>query len=178
MKRPIHKLLLVGLLAVAVMLPGIAQAQELAKNQKLRIATPIRDIRSLDPAQATLTGEKDVVAAIFNGLLRLPFGKVDIEAIEGDLAEKWEVSPDGLVWNFTLRKGVKWHKGYGEVTSEDVKFTFERIKDPATASPFAKGYENLDKVEVLDSHRLKLILKKPDPFFPQSIPPPWRPDRL
>lgn len=171
MSRPIHKLLLAGLIITAVMLPGIVQAQELAKSQKLRVATPIRDIRTLDPAQATLTGEKDIIAAIFNGLLRFPFGKVDIEAIEGDLAEKWDVSPDGLVWNFTLRKGVKWHKGFGEVTSEDVKFTFERIKDPATASPFAKSYENLDRVEVVDSHRLKLILKKPDPFFSLNLIP-------
>ena len=171
MRRSINVLLWIGLLAGSVMLSGMAQAQEPAKNQKLRVATPIRDIQSLDPARATLTGEKDIVAALFNGLLRMPFGKVDIEAIEGDLAEKWEVSQDGLVWSFTLRKGVKWHKGYGEVTAEDVKFTFERIKDKVTASPFAKGYDNLDKVEVVDSHRVKLTLKKADPFFTLSLIP-------
>lgn len=171
MRRSINALLWMGLLVGAMALGGMAQAQELAKNQKLRVATPIRDIQSLDPARATLTGEKDIVAALFNGLLRMPFGKVDIEAIEGDLAEKWEISQDGLVWSFTLRKGVKWHKGYGELTAEDVKFTFERIKDKSTASPFAKGYDNLDQVEAVDSHRVKLTLKKPDPFFALSLIP-------
>jgi peptide/nickel transport system substrate-binding protein len=165
------KLLLSGLLVAIIMMPGIILAQELAKGQHLKVGLPVRDIASLDPARATLTGETDIVGAIFNGLLRFPFARVDLEAIEGDLAEKWEVSPDGLTWSFTLRKGVKWHKGYGEVTAEDVKFTFERIKDPNAASPYSKNYNNLDKVVVVDSYHLNLVLKEPDPFFGLKLIP-------
>ena len=169
--RTIHRLLIFGILSIFVMLPVLGQAAELAKKQNLKLGLPVRDIRTLDPAFSTLTGEKSIVGAIFNGLLRTPYGKVSIEKIEGDLAEEYEVSPDGLVWRFTLRKGVKWHKGYGEVTAEDVQYTFERIQDPALASPWAKKYSNLEKVEIIDSHRLKLHLKKPDPFFGMKLIP-------
>jgi len=169
--RKNYYLLLVGLLAALIAAPAAPMAQELAKRQNLRVSVPVRDIPTLDPAFAALTGGKSIVFNLYNGLLRFPYGKVDIEAIEGDLAEKWETSPDGLVWSFTLRKGVKWHKGYGEVTAEDVKFSFERIKDPKTASPWAAKYANLDKIEVVDNYHVKLFLKERDPFFGLNLVP-------
>ncbi|WP_022665387.1 ABC transporter substrate-binding protein [Desulfospira joergensenii] len=165
------RILLLLILAAGFLLPGVGQAVEQAKNQNLKLGLPIRDIRTLDPAFSTLTGEKSIVGEIFSGLLRMPYGKVDIELIQGDLAEKYDISPDGLVWKFTLRKGVKWHRGYGEVTSEDVKYTFERVKDPELASPWAKKYDNLDRVEIVDKYNLKLHLKKPNPFFGLSLVP-------
>jgi MarR-like DNA-binding transcriptional regulator SgrR of sgrS sRNA len=42
---------------------------------------PVRDIKTLDPAFSTLTGEKFIVDEIFSGLLRMPYGKVDVEAV-------------------------------------------------------------------------------------------------
>src|SRR5215212_6158101 len=53
--------------------------------------------------------------------------------IQPDLAEKWEISPDGKIYTFSLRKGVKFHNGR-EFTSEDVKYSIERIRDPNKAS--------------------------------------------
>src|SRR5881409_1053818 len=50
------------------------------------------------------------------------------------LAESWNVSPDGLVYEFVLRRGVKFHNG-DPVTAEDVKFSFERYRG-AGAGPF------------------------------------------
>src|SRR5205809_7540909 len=49
------------------------------------------------------------------------------------LAESWSMSPDGLVYEFVLRKGVKFHNGE-PVTAEDVKFSFERVRG-ASAKP-------------------------------------------
>jgi len=158
-------------LAIFLTMPIVGHAVELAKKQNLKLGLPVRDIRTLDPAFSSQTGEKSIVGEIFNGLLRTPYGKVSIKKIEGDLAEKYETSPDGLVWSFTLRKGVKWHRGYGEVTAEDVKFSFERIQDPKLASTWAKKYSNIDKVEVIDSLNLKIHLKKSDPFFGMSLLP-------
>jgi peptide/nickel transport system substrate-binding protein len=55
-----------------------------------------------------------------------------IHAFEGNkllpaLAESWEVSPDGQIWTYNIRKGVQFHKGFGEMTAEDVEFSFEQV---------------------------------------------------
>ncbi len=55
-----------------------------------------------------------------------------IHAFEGNkllpgLAESWEVSPDGQIWTFHIRQGVQFHKGFGEMTAEDVEFSFEQV---------------------------------------------------
>jgi peptide/nickel transport system substrate-binding protein len=52
------------------------------------------------------------------------------------LAESWDVSEDGLTWTFHLLEGVTFHNGE-PLTATDVKWTFETILDPETASPFA-----------------------------------------
>ncbi len=160
----------IGAIVVLVgLLPQLGNAQELAKEQHIRIAIPVADIRSLDPAYATLTGESEIVGEITNGLLRFPHGKLNVEKIEGDLAERWEVSPDGLTWTFHLHKGVRWHKGFGEVSAEDVKFTFDRIMDPKSGSPWIKKYANVRAVEVVDPLTVRIRLKKADPFFALDV---------
>jgi hypothetical protein len=55
-----------------------------------------------------------------------------IHAFEGDavlpmLAESWEVSADGIVWTLNIRQGIEFHKGYGEITAEDVQFSLEQV---------------------------------------------------
>ena len=160
-------------LAVAVLAIGLwavpGLAQELAKEQRIRISIPVADIKSLDPAFATLTGEKEIVGSMTNGLLRFPTGKLGIEKVEGDLAERWTVSPDGLTWTFSLRKGVKFHKGFGELSADDVKFTFDRMLNPATGSPWITKYHNLAAVEVVNPLTVRIKLKKADPFFAFNV---------
>ena len=78
--------------------------------------------------------------AMFNGLVDLPPGTVDMERIQPDLAERWEVNEDGTVWTFYLRQGVQWHHGYGgEFTAEDVVFSFNRMKSEEVGSPWRRG---------------------------------------
>jgi ABC-type transport system substrate-binding protein len=86
---------------------------------------------SRDPAKTTAIEDWAVIQSIYNGLLRYKPGSGDLEP---DLAESWDVSQDSRINTFHLRKGVEFHAGFGEVTSADVKFTFERIEDPALAS--------------------------------------------
>src|SRR5262245_40936899 len=57
-------------------------------------------------------------------------GPHDNLKVEGDLAESWDVSKDGLTYTFKLRKGVKFHDG-SDFTAEDIKATYERIINPA-----------------------------------------------
>ena len=144
-------------------------ATELDPDQHIKISVPVRDIKTLDPAFATLTGEKTMVSEITNGLLRTPYGVLDLEKIEGDLAESWTVSKDGLVWTFKLRQGVKWQKGYGELTSEDVKFSLDRVRAPETGSPWAKKFNNIESVSTDGKYGVVIKLTKPDPFFSFSL---------
>ena len=67
---------------------------------------------------------------------------------------------------FTLKKGLKWEKDYGEVTAEDVKFSFERFNIKAEGGDlptYAKDWGALDHVEVTDTYSGKIILKNPAP---------------
>ena len=160
---------LLAVMTVLLLMQGSALAQDLDPDQHVKISVPVRDIKTLDPAFATLTGEKTMVSEITNGLLRVPYGVLDIERIEGDLAESWTVSDDGLTWTFKLRKGVKWHKGYGEFTSADAKFTLDRVMNPETGSPWSKKFKNVAGVATDGAYGLVITLKTPDPFFSFSL---------
>src|SRR6266542_2307696 len=76
------------------------------------------------------------------------------------LAESWSASPDGLVYEFVLRKGVRLHNGES-VTAEDVKFSFERYR-----GLFAMGLnEKVAAVETPDPGRVRFRLTQPWPDF-------------
>src|SRR5215813_11051152 len=76
------------------------------------------------------------------------------------LAESWSASEDGLVYEFALRKGAKFHNG-DPVTAEDVKFSFERYR-----GIYAKNFkERIAAVEAPDPGRVRFRLKQPWPDF-------------
>ena len=79
--------------------------------------------------------------------------------LKNDLAEKIESSEDGKTITFKIREGVMWPKGYGELTTEDVKYSYERIADPALKAAYADDWAALDHVEVVDKYNGKIILK-------------------
>jgi len=157
---------LAGLLVAALVLtPGVILSAELAKEQVWRWAHHTTDLDSFDPAFGVVDGAYSIGSYMLNGLVRLRPGTLDFNNLEGDLAESWEVSDDGLTYTFRLRKGVQWHKGYGEFTAEDVKFTFDRLKDPKLGSPYGAKYELIKEVKVLDPYTAKIILNAPSTFF-------------
>lgn len=91
---------------------------------------------------------------VFNKLVRLN----DQIQPTPDLAKDWEVSTDNLVWTFHLYDNVKWHDGT-PFTAEDVKFTYEKVMDPAVNSAFASDLEQVASIEVPDPLTLKITLK-------------------
>lgn len=78
------------------------------------------------------------------------------------LAESWETSGDGLVWTFHLKKGVRFHDG-SPFTAKDVKWTFDTIKAPETASPFAGDLKAIEKIVIRDDYTVDFILGYPFP---------------
>jgi peptide/nickel transport system substrate-binding protein len=100
------------------------------------------------------------VGPIYNGLLTLDV--YDNEKIVGDLAERWEVAPDGKRITFALRKGVKFHDG-SDFTCADAKYSLDKLADPNRANRFLVAV--LEKVYVgatcTDDFTLVLDLKEP-----------------
>lgn len=124
------------------------------------------DGESLDPALTTAMADYMALQNIYGALVRFKPGTFELEP---DLATKWEVSPDGTTYTFTLRQGVKFQKGFGEFTSEDVKFTIERILDPKTKSKNADQFKNVKEIQTPDKYTVKIVLSKPNPTFLYSV---------
>jgi peptide/nickel transport system substrate-binding protein len=97
-----------------------------------------------------------ISALIFNGLIK--YDK-DVNVV-GDLAESWEISKDGLVITFRLRRGVRWHDGH-PFTAEDVLYTYRVTVDPKTPTAYAGDFLKVKKAEVLDSHTFRVTYDKP-----------------
>lgn len=150
-------------LAAAIIALG-ALAFGTAAAQTLRVGSSASDLATLDPHRATSTSDVTLVSWMFNGLVRFPPGSADPAKIEPDLAEGWETSPDGRIWTFHLRAGVRFHGGYGELTADDVVYSLERAKSPET-SAFASDYAAFEKIEALDPQTVRITLDHPVPGF-------------
>ncbi len=114
-------------------------------------------INTLDPGKATLIPEFYVIWALYNGLMKLDANSNPVP----DLAES--IKSEGNALEFKLRKGVKFHDG-SEMTSDDVKFTLERLLDDKFASPNKSKVSGVSAIEVPDATTVRLVTK--DPFAP------------
>lgn len=142
-----------------------SSSETLSDGEKvLNIAIPA-DPKTLDPQKSGALSQIAIAENSFNGLVRFPPGIVDVSQIEGDLAEKWEHNEDATQWTFYLRQGVQWHKGYGEVTAEDIKASFERVKDPENGITAASSYRHVESIETPDKYTVVFNLSRPDPIF-------------
>jgi oligopeptide transport system substrate-binding protein len=131
--------------------------------------------RTLDPAQVRYTTSAEYVVEIFSGLVTL---NEQLEVVP-DLAERWEVAPDGKTYTFYLREEARFHNGR-LVTAEDFEYSLQRACDPRTGSAVAGVYlgdivgarEVLDGraaeisgVSVLDDHTLSITIDAPKAYF-------------
>lgn len=128
-----------------------------------RIAFP-SDILTLNPFTATDLRSLWILAQIYDPLVAL---SPDLKPIPW-LAERWEVSPDGLNYTFYLRKGVKFHDG-SELTADDVVFTY-KYGISNKAARYLGTISNLVRdIEKIDNYTVRFILKSPSPFFLLSL---------
>lgn len=119
------------------------------------IGTP----RFINPALATSDADRDMAALIYSGLMRAD----NKGGLIPDLAEKFTISDDGLIYTFTLKPNMVWHDG-NPLTSDDVLFTIEKTKDPAVKSPKRGGWEGVN-IEKIDDNSLRFVLEKPYASF-------------
>jgi peptide/nickel transport system substrate-binding protein len=134
-----------------------------AAEKVFRMSRSWEEASSWDPAALTGNDTAALQPQIYETLLHL-----DSDGGSSPmLAESWEASADGLSYTFHLREGVQFHKGYGEMTSEDVKFSFERHRDPEVASIHVEtlNLANLAAIETPDPLTAVFRLDSPDVDF-------------
>ncbi|OGW38444.1 MAG: peptide-binding protein [Nitrospirae bacterium RBG_13_39_12] len=120
------------------------------------IAGSIGEPSVLIPMLAGDSASHDVAGLIFNGLVKYD---TDLSVI-GDLAESWDISPDGLVITFHLRKSVKWTDGV-EFTADDVMFGYKTIINEKTPTAYQGDYLQVKKAEVIDKYTFRVTYEKP-----------------
>jgi ABC-type transport system substrate-binding protein len=130
------------------------------------------DVATLDPAIGYDWQNWSMIKSLFDGLMDYVPGTTTLRP---GLAESYALSEDGLTYTFKLRPGVKFHNGR-EMTAEDVKYSLDRVTNPATQSPGAgffasiagfdaAGDAGLSGVKVVDPLTVEITLSRPDATF-------------
>ncbi|OYQ78172.1 oligopeptide ABC transporter substrate-binding protein OppA [Ignatzschineria sp. F8392] len=184
MKKGFAKSLLVSALIATMAVSGAVAAEvpegtKLHKEQKL-IRNNGAEPQSLDPHKIEGVPEANLARDQFEGLVN-----IDLNGeIRPGVAESWE-SDDYRVWRFNLRKDAKWSNG-DPVTAEDFVYSWKRLVDPNTASPYASylqyaHVENVDDivngkadpdtlgVRALDDHTFEITLSEPIPYIDKLV---------
>ena len=172
-------------LAGAMALSGCGGSKSASKNGKILTIEEGPDVETIDPALNQAADGANYITMLSDNLLRLDKdGK-----IAPSLAEKYEVSDDGLTWTFHLRDGLKWSDG-SALTANDFVYSWQRMVDPEVAAPYAEtmlgmveGYKdaigNPDangnttttpdvtklKVEAPDDKTFVVHMSHPTPYF-------------
>ncbi len=126
------------------------------------VTSSIAEPSNLIPFFATDSASAEISRLIFNGLV-----KVDKDLkLTGDLAEHWDIQDGGLKIIFHLRKGVRWQDGE-PFTADDVEFTFQKLTDPATPTPYGGDFEKVKSLRVVDPYTIEVTYK--EPFAPAVV---------
>lgn len=158
--------LLLGATALAASMPAMAQT----RAETLRHVTGA-SINTLDPNMPGSTREAFGLSLLTYDRL-VSFGRkqldgkwvFDLDTIRGELAERYDVSADGLKIIFHLRKDAKFHDG-SPVTAEDVKWSLDRsvtARSLAAGQMLTGSITSADQFKIIDTHTVELTLPKPD----------------
>jgi peptide/nickel transport system substrate-binding protein len=127
---------------------------------------------SISPLTARSQPDRDLVALLFAGLVRLGSGG----SLEPDLAEEWTPSDEGRTWTFRLRDDARWHDGE-PVTATDVEFTINTLRDTDYTGPAAASWRDVS-VTVVDPMTVRFELQTPLGGFLQAATQPIAPAHL
>ncbi|MGQ0571642.1 MAG: ABC transporter substrate-binding protein [Armatimonadota bacterium] len=137
-----------------------------AVPRQLRIAVGI-DADTLDPASQTTTTVINMIDYIYEPLIQAEYVEKPGE-IKPALAEKWQVSRDGLTYTFNLRRGVAFHDGT-PMNAAAVKFSLERLLDPKIRVPNRHLVSAMKSIEVVNDLTVRITLSQPSPIFLPNI---------
>jgi oligopeptide transport system substrate-binding protein len=172
---PFSLLVFSGVFAASAVAATVPAGVELAEQQAITINNG-SEVSSLDPQKIEGVPESNIILNLLEGLTT-----TDNQGhVVPGVAESWQ-SAQGKIWTFTLRKEAKWSNGE-PVTAEDFVYSWQRLVDPKTASPYASylqyaHIENIDAIlsgkkkpdtlgiKALDEHHLQIMLSEPVPYF-------------
>ncbi|MCC7446462.1 MAG: peptide ABC transporter substrate-binding protein [Anaerolineae bacterium] len=157
-----HRLYLVIVLVVIAALVAPVLSPARAQTLKtIKVPNPVGkgDIRTADPALVSDYPSAQIVSEAYYALVRGL--ETDLNKIQPGMAEKWDVSKDGLTYTFTIRKGIPWVKWDSaskqvvqvkddkgnvlNVTAHDFEYAVKRVLDPGTAAEYAYIYTTVIK---------------------------------
>jgi len=160
MRRLVALAFAVALVAGSLLPAGPAAA---APRGQL-VAALDSDRETLDPHQATGTIDYMVLMHVFDHLIaRNP----ESMKLVGGLAESWKFVDDNT-WDFRIRKGVKFHNGE-PLNADAVKFSIERVLDPAQKSYLRDRFKGITQVQVTDEYGVRLKTEKPNPVLLERL---------
>ncbi len=154
-------------LGLAAAASGMMRPTRADEAGPLRVRSVV-DIQTLDPANTYAVFEYNVNLAQMHSLI----------GWKKHLSWEWELDAaaaieqvDDTHINFALRDDLGWTNGFGPMTAQDVKFSFERILDPALQSPYQADWALLDRVEVTGERTGTIIMKAPfAPLWNSTLP--------
>ncbi|MCC6306631.1 MAG: peptide ABC transporter substrate-binding protein [Rhodobacteraceae bacterium] len=162
-KFPMNRRSVLASMAAAGLAAGFYPRAALSQDGKVLRVRAYSDIQNLDPAFRKAAPDDDVMRNILPGLATMAAG--DSWQWQKDAATRLE-QVDATHIEFTLMDGLVWSDGHGPVTADDVKFSLERMIDPALDSPYKGDWAALDHVEVSDDRSGVIILR-------EAFPPLW-----
>ncbi len=149
-------------LFIAACAPAAEQSQAYADGAVVRLSGS--DARSLDPQMVADVSSNQIATDQFEGLTRMDVAGQP----EPGLASKWQVSDDGLIWDFALRPDILFSDGT-PITGEVFVRALERIRAPDSGSPHVALFDVIDRIELPNANIVRVILKDPFPQLPALL---------
>jgi peptide/nickel transport system substrate-binding protein len=150
----LQRLLVISITALICL--GIAvTAPAQSRGGMVRIMLTVDAEGGIDPHKRITSNAEVMDDQMYDTLIEYETAS---DQFKPSLAESWQVSQDGRTYTFRLRRGVRFHNGR-ELVSTDVKYSFERIIDPRTASPRRLTFSPIERIEVPDPRTVVFVLK-------------------
>lgn len=128
-------------------------------NKPLKVAM-FTEIDSLDPFNATAADTKTVMDQVFDGLF-----DVDEDGnLVPDLCESYEISDDGLTYDFKLKDNVKFHNGK-DFSADDVYYTYDLLAGLTSGEPKSSNFTQIESMDVVSKNEIKVKLKEKSNSF-------------
>jgi peptide/nickel transport system substrate-binding protein len=161
------KKLLAVLISLVLSLGSLALGQQAEQPQR---GGTVQIALQTTPGSLNPVLPAELASNIINWTMFSPLTVVNpyTNQLEPYLAERWETNANLTEWTFYIRRNAFWHDGR-PVTSEDVKFTFDKIRDPEEGANNLPDFRRVREIRTVGPYAVKVFLTQPDAFFDDRL---------